>query len=446
MSALPARLQPLFTTTKSVCFGRFLLDIPATAAVVYGPSNAEGGSIIFYPGEATKVGEHVANQLAEVEKNRKFLDKDDIQKFTMFGKAIDGVLPGQKLVFGSRDQVSYSIDSFIPIANDLFVQRVVSAIHKDETISRLNKTARNLTLRAENQIPNEPGICIDGGFLSLQSDFEKVSLGVRLKEFPDVHFSVEVLKNQTHLVEANDLESRLKQAEKNATHGIDNWYSRIKFLRRGPRALANWTGSEALAHRPANEDRTQSHEFLFISQGAVNDPWHPQLDVQLDTGVKFDRTGSVKPSLSDDEAIALWDKLIGSIRVRPTGAAATQSSATPSKLPLGEYVDTGSVCPQAGWWQCNDGGEIAGGRRQHFAAGDPVPHAFVLGKPSLWQMLKGERPTHKIDTIWKLVEYDSDPVGENLIAAAEKPQESSTAQLTPLDQNETRDAAPPRDA
>jgi hypothetical protein len=115
------------------------------------------------------------------------------------------------------------------------------------------------------------------------------------------------------------------------------------------------------------------------------------------------------------------------------------------KFPLGEYIDTGNVCPQAGWWQCSDGGEIAGGRRRHFAAGDPVPPAFVLGKPSLWQLLKGERPTHKIDTIWKLVEYDLEAVAENSIASASTIPGSGTVQMSPPVPSGKQDAASRRD-
>jgi hypothetical protein len=206
--------------------------------------------------------------------------------------------------------------------------------------------------------------------------------------------------------------------------------------------LGNWKGFEALARKPAQGNNTDSHQFAFVSLGAVNDPLQPSLDVQFDTGVKDDQTASVKPSITDEEAVALWDKLIGSIRVRPTGGVAGQSSAISLKIPLGEYIDTGSICPQEGWWQCNDGGEISGGRRQHFALGDRVPHAVVLGKPSLWQILKGERPTHKIVTIWKLVEYDIEPAVTNT-AVAETPPSSQVAHAILPEPNGTADRAPP---
>jgi hypothetical protein len=380
-----------------------VLEVPATATVVYGPSDVDY-PIDFHPGEGDKVAQHVTAHLGEVEKERKFLDKADLAAFSMFGKVIDGVTPGQKLVFGSKDHATYSIESFVPVGKDLFVQHAYSAVSKDESIRSLNTAASLLRLRAEDEVPGEPGTCIEGGFVSWQPEFERASLGVRLKEFPDVHFSVAVIKNQNYLVESSALEPRLKRAEQDG----GSWYTRIKFLRRGTRQLGNWKGFEVLAHKPAQEKGTESHEFAFISLGALRDSFQPELDIKLDTGVKGDETASVKPSLTDEEAVALWDKLTSSIRVRPTGAAATQSSAPSAKAPLGEFVDTGHPCPQTGWWQCSDGAPVSGGRRRHFGAGQSMPHAVLLDKPSAWQMVTGQRPTREIATVWELVEYDPD--------------------------------------
>lgn len=437
MTALSPRLQSLFEKTRTVCFSQFMLEVPSTATIVHGYADVEF-PIIYYPGDGDKIAQHLENQLSEIERDRRFLSKNDILRFSMFGKAIDGLIPGQKLVFGSKDQVTYTIDSFVPVGNDLFVQHG-GGISKDDVVKRLNTVASKLRLRAQDEVPAEPGTCLEGGFVALQPEFERASLGVRLKEFPDVHFSVEVTKNQAFLIESSALEPRLNRAEK--AGGI--WYSRVKFFRRGPRELGNWSGFEALALKPPQDKRTESHQFAFVSLGAIHDPLQPSLDVQLDTGVKDDQTASVKPSITDEEAVALWDRLIGSIRVRPTGDAAKQTSGNPPKFPLGEYIDTGSACPQTGWWQCSEGGEVAGGRRRHFMSGEPMPHAAMLGNRSVWQMIKGQRPSHDISTIWKLVDYDAEPAVPNSKAAAETPTHADLAQITRNDLSATQDPVPP---
>lgn len=414
MTHLSPRLQPLFEKEKTVCFGRFVLDIPATATVVYGPAGADGGNIERYPGEGHKLSQHVAARLVEVEKDRDFLDKEDLERLPLFGKAIEGRHPAHKLVFGSKNHVVYSIDSYISVGEDLFVQSAVSAVSKDETVARLNKVASHLRTRAKEEVPAEPGICIDGGFLPLLAEYERVAIGIRLSEFPDVHFSIEVIKNQDKLVESSALEPRLNDAEKNG----GSWYSGVKFLRRGQRELGNWTGFEVLAHKPPQRDDTDSHEFHFHSLGAPRNLLQPQLDIQLDTGVKDDRMAKIKPSLTDEEAVDLWDKLTASIRVRATDDGTSQSAAERPKFPLGTYVDTGTICPQSGWWQCSEGGEFVGGRRHRFAEGCPMPHAVLVDKRGVWQKLKGERPTQRIATVWQLVKYEPEPEVQDAISMA----------------------------
>ncbi|MBV5337486.1 MAG: hypothetical protein J0653_05940, partial [Deltaproteobacteria bacterium] len=120
MITLSNRLHPLFNKTKPICFGRFTIDVPATATVVYGPTEA-GFPIEYFPDEANRIPEHVATEVEKIEKDRFLLDQRDTDKFAMFGKVIDGAVPGQKLVFGSKDFVSFTIVSFIPIGKDLYI-------------------------------------------------------------------------------------------------------------------------------------------------------------------------------------------------------------------------------------------------------------------------------------------------------------------------------------
>jgi hypothetical protein len=80
------------------------------------------------------------------------------------------------------------------------------------------------------------------------------------------------------------------------------------------------------------------------------------------------------------------------------------------RLPLGELAATGRTCPQTGWWEPNEPGEVKDARRQHIKAGDRMPHAVSPGEPSLWQKLKGELPSYRTATVWKLVAYGDAPI------------------------------------
>jgi hypothetical protein len=141
--------------------------------------------------------------------------------------------------------------------------------------------------------------------------------------------------------------------------------------------------------------------------GAPHDPLQPEFDIKLDTGVKDNQTANTKPSLTDEEAVAVWDKLTSSLRVR-TSKDASHPSVDAPKAPIGMLVPTGSECPQSGWWYCADKDEISGGRRQHFLEGAVMPHVIVVAKSNLWQKLSGERSTLQKETVWKLLAYGAE--------------------------------------
>jgi hypothetical protein len=53
-------------------------------------------------------------------------------------------------------------------------------------------------------------------------------------------------------------------------------------------------------------------------KGVASDMLRPYVAINLHSGVKDNEKVGQPPSLNDDEAVALWDKLTSSIRVRPT--------------------------------------------------------------------------------------------------------------------------------
>ncbi|WP_052022637.1 T6SS immunity protein Tli4 family protein [Ralstonia solanacearum] len=456
MTALSPRLQPLFEKTKTVCFGRFLIDVPATATVVYGAVDAST-RIERLPDEGSKLSEYVAKRETELKSEIRYPRTKGLNRYE---KTLDGAIPGQKILVGFKDFDGdfYKVESYIPLGNDLYIQETHAPVEPykitgqeankplisslDEAISELNISARRLHARADDEIPVTPGVCLDGAFIDDSAGtlrFENIPMGVRLKEFPDVHFSIRSSRNQGNLIESSALEPRIKQAEEDANRmGMGHWYGRIKVFRRGERQIEGWTGYEALGHLPAQEDVSAHHDFQYRSLGHPTDPLKPELDVQMQTGVADNTIGNSHPSITDEEAVALWDKLTSTIRVRPVGAPgigktssnAPQPPHAPS-APLGELAVTGRQCPQTGWWHCTDAGAIDGGRR-FIREGQVMPKVAIASTPTLWQRIKGERPVWQAVTVWKLVEY-----GENLHESDEK---LSAGQYSPEGGKNAQDA------
>jgi hypothetical protein len=173
--------------------------------------------------------------------------------------------------------------------------------------------------RAENEIPNIEGICLDGAFIPASLQYENIQVGIRFAEFPDVHFSIYALKSNGYVPPESYFWNRFKDAEESArANGFGAWYDNIRQLRKGEKRAGIWSGVELLARLPPqpNQKGSDYHQFSFQASGKENDRFYPNADIQLDTGVADNTPGRVPVSLTDDELIALWDKLLSSIRIR----------------------------------------------------------------------------------------------------------------------------------
>jgi hypothetical protein len=332
MTKIANRLVRITAETRTVCVGRFLIDVPANSEVVYGPARVPL-YLSRFAGEAKNLDVEVRRALAAIEEHRDFARGGLRSEHSMLGTVLKGIGSNHKIVFGlGRGSFSfYSVQSLISIGEDLFSQFYDVSGDGDEyleAVAELKAVASLLRSRAANEIPAEPGICLDGAFLSEPQHYmlEAVSLGIRLKEFSDVHMSIQMTKKDI-FIESDALEPRMKRAEQMAkSSGMAKWYSRIKILRRGYRRWGDWEGFEVLARKPAQQFEGENHEFAYQSHGEPKNPLMPELEIELHSGVSENRTGAIKPSISDEEAVYLWDTIIGSIRPRPTRAPAHPSA------------------------------------------------------------------------------------------------------------------------
>lgn len=316
------RLVRLFEKTKTICIGRFILDVPYESEVIYGPARLPH-LIERVVGKGDKFDQMVQERkrviLAE---ESKLAWGDLVEKGSLLGTEIDGQASSQKIIFGVSRATgsSYMLESYQRVGSDIYVQEVTLFDKQyEKKVAELNSIAPLLVPRSDDQLPIGRGICFDGAFLRepTESIYEYVTMGVRLSAFKDVHFSIEMTKKD-RLVESDALEPRIRRAEVEARKsGAGKWYDRVQVFRRGTRSIGDWTGYEYLAWKPAIGEASESHVFAFVSQGAPSDPMLPVLDVALDTGVKGNEANLIKPSITNEEALYLWDKLINSIRPRP---------------------------------------------------------------------------------------------------------------------------------
>lgn len=419
MTTLTPRLQPMFEKTKTVCFGRFMVDVPATAIVAWGGSDVPLG-VTIHPNGVAEV-KALAQKFIDELNSEKAINHDDVP---LLLSVEDMAEPEGKIVTGYEDFQAINglkINGYFKLSSDgVIIDARPLRDDRDSTIADIKSIARRLRQRAESEIPTEPGNCIENFFLPDSPDDEKnhpgelISFGFRLKEFPDAHFSIRTHPSNPHDPESTSLKRQWQRViEDPATPEEKKALAKIKYFRQIPREIRDWkTGYELLLRNPDEEGMHSYHDFEVRFTGVPHDPYKPYVDIQFQTGVANNAAGTTKASLTDEEAIAVWDKITSTIRVRPTSATPAKSADMGPRQPLGELAATGRTCPQTGWWEADEPGAKASGR-QHIKAGERMPHVVSLGEPSLWQKLKGDSASYRTATVWKLVAYGDAPLQAN---------------------------------
>lgn len=332
---LSPRLQVIFEKTKVLCFGRYAIEVPQEAQLVE-------GSAVFGDGiEVISGGLEKAKGRAD-EKIRKVKWEHDTAEIVYVG-------PGP---IDNSWQMRYFEDKYAKADNSLFFETYVSkdkitfilddSVSKGETestvIERQLARAKSLRLRTAEEVPAEPGFCIEHGFMpgDRYDDQEMVNAGIYLPSLPDVTFSVSSNKDAYADIDKAEFEkkerdklsllARIKAAQE--TQGV--FYPKRDVLREGKRDVQHWKGEESLIRRP---DGTHDFEWAFV--GTPRDVANPsEFHAAMFTKVADNMVGAAKKaSVSDDEAVALWDKLLSGLkfRVKVPGAPEGSYFIPPSK-------------------------------------------------------------------------------------------------------------------
>jgi hypothetical protein len=90
---------------------------------------------------------------------------------------------------------------------------------------------------------------------------------------------------------------------------------RISKLRAAPREISGLLGEE-LVERFVEENDARVHSFWWEVKGTEDDVLIPHVVLKMNTGTS--QRGPVPSSLSDAAALGLWDRILSSIRLRPT--------------------------------------------------------------------------------------------------------------------------------
>ena len=411
------------TVSSTFCMGRFLIDVP------YG-SKFNGGNYKydFVQIEAVKAmpSDKFENEMAGYETTLGSAKNKKTQKSML----LKNIAPEKytKILASWKVDVStaqITINGYRWVnGNRYHFIDTVGGSKLELGVDNMQEILARVHPRGDADIPNEPGYCFAGGFIAnTKWENEEVSLDIDIAGHPDAFLSVWIypLASDKH-------DKPLLERVGGVTQSLGNLATSVHVLRKGSRSLGLYQGQEYLASMP-NSGGMRGHAFVWETQGnGTLDT--PAIKIELTTGHQDNKGNPQKASFTDQQAMKLWDDILNSFRLRPTGDAVKTSDTSPEpqpRLPLGELAATGRACPQTGWWQASEAGELEGGARQYFTAGETMPQVTMLGESSLWQKLKGARPSYRAATVWKLVDYDAEAPKPQSIAQAAPGSASSDA-------------------
>ena len=412
--AMPAVAQSQGDSMKpapqpnTYCLGRFLVDLPNDAEIVEQTAEYRNRT---YSIEKMARGAY-QNMLSNMEKTlRNSKHKSEPSLLREISTTGDG--DSATLIFRETpvDAYQYKVQSFKWTNGHVFsLKSYADDDRVGKALENSNRTLSELRYRDPKEIPTEPGFCIERGFFAgepAMPHYERAEVSFRLREHPDV-----VVNASTWMVMKEDREGLLDRIDrKKGDTALIDLFNRIKVLRRGQHPVASMAAEEYLQSIPVGETFS-THMFRWETTGKYHDLYAPEIIVEFRTGKTKDFEER-PPTLSDKQAIELFDSIVNSIRVRPVSSPTPSSEPSPnpvapqSSLPLGTTAASLQSCPQTGLWECN-ADLAAGEKRRFFPQGMVLPSVIVRGpERSLWQKLKGEPTNTLTETTWTLVGYDA---------------------------------------
>lgn len=418
---------------RTVCVGRYLVDVPAQAEVSFSGAVVDGFSVDSIEESETEFRERVAAREAEI---------------TARGPAIDGSggmveardlripgLTGRTFIYGRNrgywfEEGRRIEDEWVAVEIHAHAEGVsvsLSAKSADEgRVRSAEALLSSLHVRGRDEVPTLPGFCIWRAVFAEplpahKSEHMVMHLG--LPGHPDLGLTLASIAGGSP---ETSLLTRVGQAEAEAGADVA---LRMNKLRERKRSINGIEGEEVLM-RAREFNFTTTYGFSWDASGAKDDLLQPYLSLELQTGISGRPGGKpVDTSLHEDALLSLWDSIASSIRVRKSGPPPSGGSPPqPSGPKLGAVASAGEACPQSGWWRCSEGGPgltVHGGRVQFIRQGERMPQALLLPRQSLWQKLKRIQPSVEtpLPTTWTLVDKRQRPRGPTVapLASAASP-------------------------
>jgi hypothetical protein len=305
---------------KTVCIGRFLLDVPAQAEITISRERLAGFEIETTEEDDAAFRKRIAARQADLAARGRESDRDggivearDLQvpnmigRVFIYGRSRGYVMEGDRRV----DMESVSIEahahmsglSFSLSATDSSEPRAKTA---EEILSRLR-------VRGADDIPSIPGFCIGRAVFAdplPTHKTEHITMHIGFLDHPDVALAF--------ITQPGGRRSRsllTRYADMGAEASPDELL-RVSKLRSGARTINELAGEEIL-ERGRELNLATTYGFVWEAEGISDDPKQPYVSLELHGGVSSQPGGKpVDTSLHGDAVLSLWDRISSTIRLR----------------------------------------------------------------------------------------------------------------------------------
>jgi hypothetical protein len=415
---------------KTVCVGRYLVDVPVLAEVSYSGSMLDGFEIATVEESEAAFRERVAARETELKTRRPdpatrtdggMVEARELHipgmlgRTFIYGRSRGYLMEGDRRIYSE----SVSIESHAHMDGVSFSLSADTA--KETSAKDAEALLARVRLRGGDEIPKEPGFCVSRGvFADPLPDHrnEHIVMHLGLPEHPDLGLNLASLAGARP---ATSLLARTAETDATSSPEIS---LRMTKMREGKRNINGVDGEEVLL-RAREYNFTTTYGFNWEAPGKTDDAMFPFLSLELRTGIS-DRPGGkpVESSLHEDALLELWNSIASSIRLRKDDPPSHPGPRpNPSGPKLGAVATAGDICPQSGWWRCNEGGpetDVHGGRLQYVRKGDRMPQALLLPRQSMWQKLKRIQPSMESSqpTAWTLADKRQRPRPSTAVALA----------------------------
>jgi hypothetical protein len=327
----PDEVARITKQMKTVCVGRFLIDVPATAQVSIGRAEIDGVDIINYGVETL---EQFASRLAlredeiKAEKNRAGLSSlesvQEIEQDTVRGKLF--VFNRKASYYLSNGEkmptLSVSVNAYAHV-NGMSIG-FIARIYQPKDVPGLLTLMAQLKPMEENGIPKQPGFCMDRVFLRglrAADQGESLVMFAGLPGHEDLGIVLSTIAGKTPgpgLIERTDANRVGPYASLNFTTSP---------LLKGHRTINGVEGDE-FAFKARERNLTTGYAFDWETQGTEDNVLRPFVSLELQTGTNPEAGGPpVHSTLSEESVGELWRRMSSSLHLH--SVAVTPAPAPP---------------------------------------------------------------------------------------------------------------------